>query len=365
MLAIFSAQLLAQNEDGEAAHRVVDGTIVNVGDYPWMVSLAMSDGSAGCGASLIAPQWVLTAGHCITNDFPFPGVPLVEQVIINSITNNAGNLESFSELINVDSIFIHEDYAGIFAGGTGPDIALIRLSEPATTSPVALAEYADSSLYAHQMPGIVLGWGLTETGGEASDTLRVGMPSFFSQDSCAASYASSSSGVYEANAGGTICAGYFAGDAPTGAASGDSGGPLFFEDNGVYKQVGVVSGGESDITTEDFPGIYTFVPKYRDWIDNIMETNAVITSVFNAPAHEEGIFLYQSDDVLTINGLNTNDEYAISIFSISGRLVNDFIPNQGNSAHELFTSNYNSGFYFVTIRNFSRGFITTKKVMLK
>ncbi len=38
------------------------------GGFQWHASLLTSDGKRFCGGALIAPQWVLTATHCITSN---------------------------------------------------------------------------------------------------------------------------------------------------------------------------------------------------------------------------------------------------------------------------------------------------------
>ena len=64
-----SCCIKAQPESTEQ-HRIVGGdTVVNENIYPWMVSLQANyrTGSNAhlCGGVLIAPQWVLTAAHCV------------------------------------------------------------------------------------------------------------------------------------------------------------------------------------------------------------------------------------------------------------------------------------------------------------
>ena len=67
---ILSGLSLQAQSDTETSQTVgiVGGEIVESGEYPWMVGLiaAFSEDFKipVCGASLIAPQWVLTAGHC-------------------------------------------------------------------------------------------------------------------------------------------------------------------------------------------------------------------------------------------------------------------------------------------------------------
>ncbi len=363
-ILLSSIQLIAQNDKNNTTMRVVGGTNAEVGDYPWMVSLNMNDGTAGCGASLIAPQWVLTAGHCITNDLGFPGIPLIDGVIINSIINDGSSLASFSELIDMEEIITHEDYAGIFGGGNGPDISLIRLKEPSTITPIEIATFSDSLSYGHLETGRVLGWGRSEVDDQPSDTLKTAEVIFFSPDSCATLYQAAANSLYDANEGGNICAGYLSGTTPAGAASGDSGGPLVFQTaNGTYKQVGVVSGGESQITTEDFPGIFTLVPKYTTWIDSIITNYELPTAITEIEEKSLSIVHFAGRHI-SIKGMNEQSEYNINTYNISGQLV---WSNQtkGSENVQIPVFEYNPGIYIVKIQNRTEGFLSTEKIVIQ
>ncbi|KAJ7393653.1 hypothetical protein OS493_003309 [Desmophyllum pertusum] len=47
--------------------RIVGGIQSSPGDWPWQAMLRrMPRGSSFCGGTLIAPQWVLTAAHCVS-----------------------------------------------------------------------------------------------------------------------------------------------------------------------------------------------------------------------------------------------------------------------------------------------------------
>jgi secreted trypsin-like serine protease len=48
---------------------IVGGQPAPEGKYPWQVRLyeSMDDRIGFCGGSIIAPQWILTAAHCLVD----------------------------------------------------------------------------------------------------------------------------------------------------------------------------------------------------------------------------------------------------------------------------------------------------------
>jgi hypothetical protein len=51
--------------------KIIGGSNVPIGEYPWFARATLYNHAAwgGCGGMLVAPEFVLTAAHCIGNNF--------------------------------------------------------------------------------------------------------------------------------------------------------------------------------------------------------------------------------------------------------------------------------------------------------
>eukprot|EP00794_Sanderia_malayensis_P003988 gene3988-4539_t len=100
--------------------RVVGGTDAEPNDWPWQAMLT-SNGKYYCGGTLIAKQWVVTAGHCLRGKTADQlGVVLGEHI--------RDKVEGPEQSFKVTQIVRHPDYD---PSTKDSDIALLRLDKEA------------------------------------------------------------------------------------------------------------------------------------------------------------------------------------------------------------------------------------------
>jgi trypsin len=240
----------------KAHQAVVGGGAVAAGQYPWIVATSL-----GCGGSLIAPDRVLTAGHCV-EDLRAETVRLY----IGARRRSRGALRYDGLPVRAADVATHPGYRSLEGGGPANDVAILRLAEPVEgVAPVALAGPQDAGAYSSGASVTVLGWGVTRTDRRdppLARALRSGGLRMLSDQSCGRVYGDD--GGYRS--GVMLCArSRNAFRRPnTSPCVGDSGGPLI-TDGGM--QVGVVSFGISCGALRE-PTVFAEVAGLRPFIDD-------------------------------------------------------------------------------------------------
>lgn len=172
--------------------------------------------------------------------------------------------------LNIEEVIIHPSYN---KQNRHDDIALLRLSQKVTFTPtirpicLPLAQELRPRRNHHEQRYTVVGWGLTENKTTSDIKLKVEMPGV-RLENCNSIYRRIRPPIEIRDT--HVCAG---GDADAGSCGGDSGGPLiggFSPRIGVnYNYLaGVISFGIDKCGKENWPGVFTNVASYLDWIQS-------------------------------------------------------------------------------------------------
>ncbi|KAH8302586.1 hypothetical protein KR044_008463, partial [Drosophila immigrans] len=241
--------------------RIARGEVAEVGMLPHQVALLLqlSNGTLRqCGGSLITLQFVLTAGHCLTD-------ATSATIYLGATTYaNATAAEATFEL-QPDSFIVYPEYLGF---GGYHDLALMRLPTEVRAServqPIALARpFMQQSLLQGQLV-TTSGWGATSDALNTSRTpdevgvLQYASVKVLEQQRCICRFLP---GLV--NDKRHICTD---GEGGRGACQGDSGGPLVFRWRNVSYLIGLTSFGSAMGCEVDAPTVYTRITAYLEWI---------------------------------------------------------------------------------------------------
>jgi secreted trypsin-like serine protease len=264
---------------------IVGGTPAPDGKYPWQVRIygSMNDTIGFCGGSIIGEQWVLTAAHCLMD---------TQAVVVGF-----GSVDrTKTTKIESEKIIVHPAYLA----GEKADIALIKLKSPIPNAPsIGISDpVKEQALLTPGAKATVTGWGAiwdmqafnnaldvmagrrTVSERRLLDRMELEAPTNLHEvdievidpQACKAVYQSLQVPAF-AIGDTEICA-----TGPSGGKDscfGDSGGPLVVAADGIargYVQVGVVSWGPQ-CGNPLYPGVYTRVSSFADWINKTQAAN--------------------------------------------------------------------------------------------
>ncbi|MEJ7894014.1 MAG: serine protease [Solirubrobacteraceae bacterium] len=229
------------------SQRIVGGTDVPPGKYPWVAKISIEPGFQ-CTGTLIAPTWVLTAGHCssltgIAIPSPIPSNPLLYTVTLGGVKTDGSDSETYS----VASVSVPPSYSA--QNGSGSDVGLLELTEPVPLTPLKLAALDERSIWATGKTVTAAGFGVTASGGDQPANMQEVDVFVVGDGECAAAYD-------DLDPATEVCAGVPEGGKDS--CQGDSGGPLMARTGDELRLVGATSRGQG-CAEPGFPGIYARV----------------------------------------------------------------------------------------------------------
>ncbi|MEZ4659574.1 MAG: trypsin-like serine protease [Caldilineaceae bacterium] len=269
---------------------IVGGGEADPGAWPWQAALmraSIADGFLAqfCGGTLIAPTWVLTVGHCVTE--PDGSIAPIDSLDVavgrRTLSSDEGERMAVSQIVrhpNYVETAYHIDF----------DVALIRLAKAAVLSDtvglIAPLAPAQAALARPHIAAAIVGWGAQYDPADApllgpayADTLRETTVPIVSNESCAAIY-DAYFGVPGVITDNMLCAGFREGGKD--ACYGDSGGPLMvWDDASGWLQAGIITGGLG-CAQPNFYGIYTRVTAFHNWIMGDARHTYVTSGPFEA-----------------------------------------------------------------------------------
>jgi len=232
--------------------KIVGGTEASPGEFPHQIALLRGGvgGSLMCGGSLVAPDEVITAGHCCDGQSA------------SRLGVRVGNHHLYEDDpdqmdIAVSKVMLHEDYDSWTITN---DICLLKLSESADFGSSVIGSISlpySGEEYDAGTSCTVSGWGTTTEGGSLGKVLMKVTVPVVSDDDCRDAYGQSEV------ADSMICAGLDQGGKDS--CQGDSGGPFMCGS----ELSGIVSWGYG-CAEPGYPGVYTQTSYFIDWLNSHM-----------------------------------------------------------------------------------------------
>ncbi|XP_055913780.1 collagenase [Eupeodes corollae] len=238
--------------------RIINGVEVPVGALPWQVILKKSPSDdLLCGGSVVAENWVLTAGHCTYGQ---------TSIFLIFGTNN---LNTYSVSMTSNEFFLHPEYDPATLNN---DVSLIKLpmslNFSASIKPIKLVSQNDLSKSFIGTTALIAGYGYTDDEDlEFSEALLAALVVIIDNETCAAQYGDEI--VLESTMCGKGTSGY------QSICSGDSGGPLvIMQSKDELIQIGINSFVAQDACTEGFPSGYARLTSFLSYIQSTMDNNS-------------------------------------------------------------------------------------------
>ncbi|XP_015447170.1 putative serine protease 46 [Pteropus alecto] len=256
--------------------KVVKGQLVEVGKWPWQVSILFL-GVYVCGGSLIHQQWVLTAAHCLQRSID----PKEYSVMVG-----VQHLPENGTQLPLSRIVIHEDFNNLIS----EDIALLKLRDPIFWSPLVQPVCLPSTKLKPSIGTLcwTIVWGLknNRVTPNASHSLQEVAVKIIKNRICRQRYQFLFLKDQRKFIGNDVlCA---TSEWGVDSCQGNSGSSMVCQVNNTWVQMGVVSWIFS-CNQHSFPGIYTSTAHFTHWIKKRVADMRFVSRAH--PAFRSPVFL--------------------------------------------------------------------------
>lgn len=247
---------------GGASASIVGGTTALSEEWPWAAFILAADKKGegfSCTGTVISPNLVLTAGHCVEDIITGKKTPVAQYVVVTGSSDIRDS--TVRQVSRVSRTILDPNFNRFKVHG---DAGLLVLATPTTVPPIALAGPTDAPLLAANTPTWIAGWGLSGTLRKLKRTPVLRRGATFVQERL---YCRNHARAYYPffNYSSQLCTITPPGFS-IGTCHGDSGGPaLAFREDGTPVQIGITSLGAADCDTH-LPDIFTRIDRIYPWI---------------------------------------------------------------------------------------------------
>lgn len=208
------------------------------GEFPGAVALRLN-GRPHCTGTLVAPQLVITAAHCVSS---------INTALLKVHVGLGSEPDFLTSGTSISSFGVSPAYQKDVGGNS--DVAYLSLAEPISNIeivPVATDMEELRSLLAPGTRSTIVGFGAHDNDVSGTSGIKYigpGNVKFYSRNEV------------------------WLGDAQGDGCSGDSGGPVYGQiNNGDWRVFGVTSRGPSPCGLEEWPGIWGLMHAHVCWIE--------------------------------------------------------------------------------------------------
>lgn len=238
------------------AAAVSGGAAARPGQFPWLAAVLSASASAThpdakCSGVVVAPRWVMTAGHCAA-----PGTTGLS-VVTGRVTLSA----SGASRTPVDRVVRMPGYS---YRGDSPvnDVSLLHLATPTRAPAALLLTTAEARTIRVGTETLAAGWGLSDPDWVKQDTLRWARLDLLSPWLCRSRYGA------RFVTSDHLCAGWDWPRMTHDTCNGDSGGPLLMRTSRGWVVVATTSWGDA-CGTRNVPGVYMKTSDARCWVASV------------------------------------------------------------------------------------------------